>query len=223
MSEGAADGGECSRHGLRSSIVEPGRVAGAIKACFASIGFCGLAAVAPALAQAPENGDELARMMIAQAETGGGRVDMHRFGDGACFVAEGLSAAYVARRQFPGYPVAYREADPGNGLWFILLADHGKANVRIYAIKQGVLRGTCRRTRGSVMRWCVAIRRTSRPPRRSGPGRSSSQCPEAADSHCRSRNRGRWAALRSAHPAAYAPAVHPVAIVHSRSPCNRSI
>ena len=65
---------------------------------------------------------------------------MHRFGDAACFVAEGLSAAYVARRQFPGYPIVYREADPGNGLWFVLLADHGKANVRIYAIKQGVLR-----------------------------------------------------------------------------------
>ena len=110
------------------------------KPSFGLIRGLGLAAVAPALAQAPENGDELARMMIAQAETGGGRVDMHRFGDGACFVAEGLSAAYVARRQFSGYPVAYREADPGNGLWFILLADHGKANVRIYAIKQGVLR-----------------------------------------------------------------------------------
>jgi hypothetical protein len=140
MSEGAADGGECSRHDLRSPIAEPGRVAGAIKACFASMGFCGLAAVGPALAQAPENGDQLARMMIAQAEGGGGRVDMHRFGDGACFVAEGLSAAYVARRQFPGYPVAYRESDPGSGLWFVLLADHGKASVRIYAIKQGVLR-----------------------------------------------------------------------------------
>jgi hypothetical protein len=140
MSQGAADGGECSRDSLRSSIVEVGRAAGAIKACVASLGFCGLVAAGPAFAQAPENGDELARMMIKQAEAGGGRVDMHRFGDGACFVAEGLSAAYVARRQFPGYPVAYREADPGNGLWFILLADHGKANVRIYAIKQGVLR-----------------------------------------------------------------------------------
>ena len=41
---------------------------------------------------------------------------MHRFADSACFVAEGLSAIYVARRQFPGYTVAYREADPGNGL-----------------------------------------------------------------------------------------------------------
>ena len=140
MSEGAADGGECSRHGLCASIAGRGRVAGAIKACFVSIGFGTLAAVGPAFAQAPQNGDELARMMITQAESGGGRVDMHRFGDGACFVAEGLSAAYVARRQFPGYPVVYREADPGNGLWFILLADHGKANVRIYAIKQGVLR-----------------------------------------------------------------------------------
>jgi hypothetical protein len=140
MSEGATDGDECSRHGLRASIVERGRVTGAIKTCFVSIGFCGLAAVGPAFAQAPENGDELARLMIKQAEGDGGRVDMHRFGDGACFVAEGLSAAYVARRQFPGYPVAYREGDPGNGLWFILLADHGKANVRIYAIKQGVLR-----------------------------------------------------------------------------------
>ena len=109
MSEGAADGGECSRRGLRSSIAERGRVAGAIKAWFASIGFCGLAAVGPAFAQAPENGDELARI------------------DGACFVAEGLSAAYVARRQFPGYLVAYREADPGNGLWFILLAEQGGA------------------------------------------------------------------------------------------------
>jgi len=223
MSEGAADGGEGSRHGLRSSIVERGRVAGAIKACFASIGFCGLAAVAPALAQAPENGDELARMMIAQAETGGGRVDMHRFGDGACFVAEGLSAAYVARRQFPGYPVAYREADPGNGLWFILLADHGKANVRIYAIKQGVLRWDVpenARVGDAMVCSDTADISTSAAV---GSGRSSSQCPEAADSHCRSRNRGRWAALRSAHPAAYAPAVHPVAIVHSRSPCNRSI
>ena len=65
---------------------------------------------------------------------------MHRFGDAACFVAEGLSAAYVAHRQFPGYTVAYREADPGNGLWFVLLADHGKGSVRIYAIRQGVLR-----------------------------------------------------------------------------------
>jgi hypothetical protein len=137
MSEVAADHGECSRVGLSSSI---GRLAGAIKACVASIGFCGLAAVAPAFAQAPENGDALARMMITQAEANGGRVDMHRFGDGACFVAEGLSAAYMARRQFPGYPVAYREDDPRDGLWFILLADHGKANVRIYAIKQGVLR-----------------------------------------------------------------------------------
>ena len=128
------------KSGVHRGRDEIDRVAGAIKACFASIGFCGLAAVGPAFAQAPENGDELARMMIKQAEADGGRVDMHRFGDGACFVAEGLSAAYVARRQFPGYPVAYREADPGNGLWFILLADHGKANVRIYAIKQGVLR-----------------------------------------------------------------------------------
>jgi hypothetical protein len=42
---------------------------------------------------------------------------------------------------------------------------------------------------------------TSRPPRRRGPGRSSSPCPEAADSHCRSRHRGRWPALCSAHPA----------------------
>ena len=33
-----------------------------------------------------------------------------------------------------------RNGATGNGLWFILLADHGKANVRIYAIKQGVLR-----------------------------------------------------------------------------------
>jgi hypothetical protein len=115
MSEVAADRREWSRDSLCSSIAERGRVAGAIKACFASIGFCGLAAVGPAFAQAPENGDELARMMIKQAESDGGRVDMHRFGDGACFVAEGLSAAYVARRQFPGYPVAYREADPGNG------------------------------------------------------------------------------------------------------------
>jgi hypothetical protein len=140
MSEVAVDRGESSRDSLFSAIAERGRVAGGIKAWFASIGFCGLAAVGPAFAQAPKNGDELARMMIAQAEADGGRVDMHRFGDGACFVAEGLSALYVARRQFPGYPVAYREGDPGNGLWFILLADHGKANVRIYAIKQGVLR-----------------------------------------------------------------------------------
>jgi hypothetical protein len=140
MSEVAVDRTEYSRDSLFSAIAKRGRVAGAIKAWFASIGFCSLAAVGPAFAQAPENGDELARMMIKQAEAGGGRVDMHRFGDGACFVAEGLSAAYVARRQFPGYPVAYREGDPGNGLWFILLADHGKANVRIYAIKQGVLR-----------------------------------------------------------------------------------
>ena len=139
MSEGAADGGECSRRGLRSSIAERGRVAGAIKAWFASIGFCGLAAVGPAFAQAPENGDELARMMIKQAESGGGRVDMHRFGDGACFVAEGLSAVYLAHRQFPGYTIAYKEADPGNGLWFVLLADHGKGSVRIFAIRQGVL------------------------------------------------------------------------------------
>ncbi len=140
MSEFAADCRERRQDGLPSPIAERGRLAGAIKACFASIGFCSLGAVAPALAEVPENGDQLARMMIAQAQSDGGRVDMHRFGDGACFVAEGLSTAYVARRQFPGYPVAYREADPGNGLWFILLADHGKANVRIYAIKQGVLR-----------------------------------------------------------------------------------
>jgi hypothetical protein len=140
MSEVAVDRRECSRDNVFSAIAKRGRVAGAIKAWFASIGFCGLAAVGPALAQVPKNGDELARMMIAQAEADGGRVDMHRFGDGACFVAEGLSALYVARRQFPGYPVAYREGDPGNGLWFILLADHGKANVRIYAIKQDVLR-----------------------------------------------------------------------------------
>ena len=64
MSEGAADGGECNRHGLCSSIAGRGRVAGAIKACLVSIGFGSLAAVGPAFAQAPQNGDELARMMI---------------------------------------------------------------------------------------------------------------------------------------------------------------
>ena len=116
-----------------------GRIAFAIKTCFASIGFCGLVAVGPAFAQAAKDGDELARMMIAQAESDGGRVDMHRFADSSCFVAEGLSAIYVARRQFPGYTVAYREADPGNGLWFVLLADHSKATVRLYAIRQSVL------------------------------------------------------------------------------------
>ena len=93
MSEVAADRREFSRESPCSSIAKRGRVAGAIKAWFASIGFWGLAAVGPAFAQAPENGDELARMMIKQAEAGGGRVDMHRFGDGDCFVAEGLSAA----------------------------------------------------------------------------------------------------------------------------------
>ena len=139
MSEGAADGGECSRHGQCASIAGRGRVAGAIKACFVSIGFGTLAAVGPAFAQAPQNGDELARMMITQAESAGGRVDMHRFGDAACFVAEGLSAVYLAHRQFPGYTIAYKEADPGNGLWFVLLADHGKGSVRIFAIRQGVL------------------------------------------------------------------------------------
>jgi hypothetical protein len=136
MSEGAADGGECSRHGQCASIAGNVRVAGAIKACFVSIGFGTLAAAGPAFAQAPQNGDELARMMITQAESGGGRVDMHRFGDAACFVAEGLSAVYLAHRQFPGYTIAYKEADPGNGLWFVLLADHGKGSVRIYAIRQ---------------------------------------------------------------------------------------
>ena len=181
MSEVAADRRECSRDSLFSAIAERGRVAGAIKAFFASIGFCGLAAVGPAFAQAPENGDELARMMIAQAETGGGRVDMHRFGDGACFVAEGLSAAYVARRQFPGYPVAYREADPGNGLWFILLADHGKANVRIYAIKQGVLRWEVPENARVGDAMVCSDTADIRPPRQSGPGRSSSPCPEAAE------------------------------------------
>ena len=45
----------------------------------------------------------------------------------------------MARRQFPGYAVAYREAEPGNGLWFVLLADHSKATVRLYAIRQSVL------------------------------------------------------------------------------------
>jgi hypothetical protein len=139
MSEGAADGGECSRHGLCASIAGRGRVAGAIKACVVSIGFGTLAAAGPAFAQAPQNGDELARMMITQAESAGGRVDMHRFGDAACFVAEGLSAVYLAHRQFPGYTIAYKEADPGNGLWFVLLADHGKGSVRIFAIRQGVL------------------------------------------------------------------------------------
>jgi len=128
--------GKCSRVRMRSSI---GRVAFAIKTCFASIGFCGLVAVGPAFAQAPKDGDELARMMIAQAESDGGRVDMHRFADSSCFVAEGLSAIYVARRQFPGYTVAYREADPGNGLWFVLLADNSKGSVRLYAVRQSVL------------------------------------------------------------------------------------
>src|SRR6478672_2232697 len=66
MFEGAADGGGCSRHGLCPSIAGRGRVAGAIKACFLPIGFFTLAAVAPAFAQAPQNGDELARMMITQ-------------------------------------------------------------------------------------------------------------------------------------------------------------
>ena len=127
---------------------------------------------------------------------------MHRFGDGACFVAEGLFAAYVARRQFPGYPVAYREADPGNGLWFILLADHGKANVKIYAIKQGVLRWDLpenARVGDAMVCSDTADISTSAA---AGPGRSSSPCPEAADSHCRSRSMD-CAALT--HPAPYAP------------------
>ena len=139
MSDLAADRRDRSRDSLWPSIAERGRVAGAIKACLVSIGFGTIAAVGPAFAQAPQNGDELARMMITQAESAGGRVDMHRFGDAACFVAEGLSAVYLAHRQFPGYTIAYKEADPGNGLWFVLLADHGKGSVRIYAIRQGVL------------------------------------------------------------------------------------
>jgi hypothetical protein len=139
MPEVAADRGECSRDGLCSSIAERGRVAGAIKTCFASIGFCGLAAVGPAFAQAPKNGDELARMMITQAESNGGHVDMHRFGDAACFVAEGLSAPFVAHRRFPGYTIAYKESDGGNGLWFVLLADHATGSVRLYAVRQSVL------------------------------------------------------------------------------------
>jgi hypothetical protein len=139
MAEVAPNRREFSRDSLWPSIAIRSRVAGAIKACFASIGFCGLAAVGPALAQVPKNGDELARMMIAQAEADGGRVDMHRFGDGACFVAEGLSALYVAHRQFPAYTIAYKEADPSSGLWFVLLADHSKGSIRLYAVRQSVL------------------------------------------------------------------------------------
>ena len=139
MSKIAADRGESNRDGKCSSIAERGRVAGAITACFASIGFCGLAAVGPAFAQAPKNGDELARMMIAQAESNGGHVDMRRFGDAACFVPEGLSAPFVAHRRFPGYTVAYKESDGASGLWFILLADNGAGSVRLYAVRQSVL------------------------------------------------------------------------------------
>ena len=79
-------------------------------------------------------------MMIAQAEADGGRVDMHRFGDGACFVAEGLSASLCGTQAIsPPNTIAYKEADPSSGLWFVLLADHSKGSVRLYAVRQSVL------------------------------------------------------------------------------------
>ena len=188
MSEGAADGGECSRHGLRSSIAERGRVAGAIKACFASIGFGTLAAVAPALAQAPQNGDELARMMITQAESGRWprrHASVRRRAPAS--LPKACLRPIWRDDNFPAIRSLTRKTIPATACGLSCWRTTARRTSGSTRSSRASCVGTCRRTPGSVMRWCAAIRRTSRPPPPPGPGRSSSPCPEAADINCRSR------------------------------------
>ena len=140
MSEVAADRREYSRDSLCSSIAERGRVAGAIKACFASIGSCGLAAVGPAFAQAPENGDQLASMMIKQAESGSGRVDMHRFGDGACSWPKACLRPMWREDSFPAIRSLTGKPTLATACGLSCWRTTARRTCRIYAIKQGVLR-----------------------------------------------------------------------------------
>ena len=205
MSEVAVDHRECRRAQPFSAIAKHRRVAGAIKAWFASIGFCGLAAVGPAFAQAPEIADELARLMIKQAEADGGRVDMIGLATGPPSWPKACLRPMWREDSFPAIRSLTGKATPATACGLSCWRTTARRTSGSMRSSRASCVGTCRRTRGSVMPWCVAIRRTSRPPRRPGPGRSSSPCPEAAESHCLSCNRGRWAALRSAHPTPYAP------------------
>lgn len=85
------------------------------------------------------DGEEIASIIISEAERNGGIVHLSILSNKVCVVPDGNGPeSYSSSIFFPGSEIAYVETDQSEGYWFIYTEDGGK--VFIYGIPQTVLK-----------------------------------------------------------------------------------
>jgi hypothetical protein len=83
------------------------------------------------------NADALVSDLVGVAKSSSGQVDLSKYADVVCFVAESLYARGFARERFPTLEIVEDDkADRSEGAWFILLIFEGRKTVEIYSVDQ---------------------------------------------------------------------------------------
>jgi hypothetical protein len=80
------------------------------------------------------NADALVSDLVGVAKSNSGQVDLSKYADVVCFVAESLYARGFARERFPSLEIIEdNKADRSEGVWFALLIFEG---LEIYSVDQ---------------------------------------------------------------------------------------
>jgi hypothetical protein len=88
----------------------------------------------------PRSSNDLAKAIIERAKSSE-TVDLTLLGDKTCFVAEQLSPLSYAKDWFPGYEINDDQLeDKSHGVWHMIVANNKEHVVRIYSIRQSILR-----------------------------------------------------------------------------------
>jgi hypothetical protein len=83
------------------------------------------------------NADALVSDLIGVTKSNSGQVDLSKYADVVCFVAESLYAGGFARERFPSLEIVEDDkADRSEGAWFALLIFEGRKTVEIYSVDQ---------------------------------------------------------------------------------------
>ena len=83
------------------------------------------------------NADALVSDLIGVAKSNSGHVDLSKYADVVCFVAESLYARGFARERLPSLEIVEdNKANRSEGAWFVLLVFEGRKTVEIYSVDQ---------------------------------------------------------------------------------------
>jgi hypothetical protein len=87
-----------------------------------------------------KTGEELARVLVSDANLHYGDLDLSKYAHKTCFIPEGAiyPPAYVSRL-LPGFEVVFLETTQTDGYWFLVLGSEKKM-AWIFAIRQSALR-----------------------------------------------------------------------------------